>query len=396
MKCTAVIGACFGDEGKGLVTDKLCDMYHRCTEEGRSAVIRHNGGAQAGHTVSFKNKRFVFHQTGSGSFRGADTVWAESFLPDIFKLSEECTAFEKLAGFAPRIFSCAETCCTLIDDVLINMAVETSRGDSRHGSCGMGINEADLRIRAGFGIDIARLKAYSAEELFLQMREIRRNYSVMRLEALGLGISEIGEYGEMLGDDGILRSAAEEICRNIGLVSLLDDSSLRGYNSIVFEGAQGLLLDAQNKEYAPHTTASRTGLDEPLAFCKRHGLKLDTAVYVARSYLTRHGAGLLPNECAKEALGNISADRTNVHNPWQGDIRYAPHISPEYLVKTVSDDLKDRRPERVLLAVTHLNETDGIMRFSGGDIPFDELSLLPSMSAVFDGYLSSYSEQELT
>ena len=79
----AVIGKNYGDEGKGLTVD------HLCTGDEKPLVIRHNGGAQSGHTVETDGKRFVFHQLSSGSFHGADTFWAGTYLPDLYKLQEE-------------------------------------------------------------------------------------------------------------------------------------------------------------------------------------------------------------------------------------------------------------------------------------------------------------------
>ncbi|MBQ8965662.1 adenylosuccinate synthetase [Ruminococcus sp.] len=383
MNTTAVIGACFGDEGKGLVTDALCDED--------TAVVRHNGGAQAGHTVRFGEERFVFHQLGSGSFRGAATVWAESFLPDLFKLWDEYLAFKEVSGSAPKIYACPDTAVTLIDDVLVNMALETSRGAARHGSCGMGINEADLRTKAGFGVAMADLWGFGAERLFRRMAEIRREYLPKRLAALGLAAS--GEYGELLKEESVLRRAAEEMCRNADKTAPLAD--LSPYGSIVFEGAQGLLLDSENTRFAPHVTASRTGLDEPLKFCRRHGLVLDRAVYVTRSYLTRHGAGPLPHECSPDEIGSISPDRTNLPNPWQGSIRYAPHTSPEFFAEAVSRDLKGRRPPAAVLAVTHLNETAGSLRFISGDIPAADLPAHPVFAELFDGYYTSFADSGL-
>ena len=385
IRCISVIGANFGDEGKGLVTDALC--------KGRTAVIRHNGGAQAGHTVVNEGRRFVFHQLGSGSFRRADTVWAESFMPDLFKLSEEAENFRSIAGYVPRILACSGTCTTIIDDVLINMALENSRGDKRHGSCGMGIYEAFLRNHAGYGVDIKWLLSHGAEELYLRMREIRHSYGRKRLETLGLDTANLGEYGEMLCDDSILRSAAEQMCENLKMVELFKGAD--GYESIVFEGAQGLLLDAENTEYAPHTTASRTGLDEPLNFCGRYGLTLEKAVYVTRSYVTRHGAGMLRGECSPEKLGSLRTDRTNVPNRWQGAIRCAPHVSHEYFLEAIRRDLKGRRPAATALAVTHLNETGGALRFADCDTAFDELPHIPLFSEVFDEYYRSWAEDEL-
>ena len=91
MNVRIVIGKSFGDEGKGLAVDYFSGLAEKSGR--RCLVIRHNGGAQAGHTVDLQNGRFVFHQLSSGSFRSADTLWADTFLPDLFKLPEEAQGF---------------------------------------------------------------------------------------------------------------------------------------------------------------------------------------------------------------------------------------------------------------------------------------------------------------
>ena len=74
----AVIGANFGDEGKGLATDALAaDLMSRGLDP---VVVRSNGGAQAGHTVETQGRRHVFHHVGSGAFPGARTHLSRFFV----------------------------------------------------------------------------------------------------------------------------------------------------------------------------------------------------------------------------------------------------------------------------------------------------------------------------
>ena len=361
----AVIGGCFGDEGKGLAVDWLC------AGAAHPLVIRHNGGAQAGHTVETEDgRRFVFHQLSAGSFCRADTLWANTFTPDLYKLSDELAAFQGAAGFQPRIFAEAGTQVVTVDDVLLNMALETARGANRHGSCGMGIWEAKLRADAGFGISLGAVQSDGAAALAAKLREIRREYLPGRLQAAGLTLAEAGEYGALLTNPAVPENAAQTMCRNAARVEIFPAARLHGgeWDRLVFEGGQGLLLDAENEFYAPHVTASRTGLTNPLSFCRRHGLTLDTAVYVIRSYVTRHGAGPLPFACPPGVLGRVEADRTNVENPWQGTLRYAAHPSPAALAGRFRSDLTQAEVcVRAALFVTHLNETDGLIRFRTGD-----------------------------
>jgi adenylosuccinate synthase len=88
----------------------------------------------------------------------------------------------------------------------------------------------------------------------------------------------------------------------------------------VFEGAQGLLLDQNNKEYFPHLTRSNTGMQNVRALCKQAGIDDIETYYVSRTYLTRHGAGPLPGEDASLRYD----DDTNLEHPWQGTLRFAP------------------------------------------------------------------------
>lgn len=387
MRVIAVVGKCFGDEGKGLATDFFS------MQAGRTLVVRHNGGSQSGHTVECKGsgKRFVFHALSSGSVRGADTLWSRDFHPDLYKLGEETTSFSDMFGFLPKIFAEKDVFVTTPDDVLINMALEASRGDRRHGSCGMGINECDLRAAAGYGTRICDLKRMDADDLFSALSRIRREWGIRRLIALGNELTDEAEpYIELLSDETVLRNAAEDMIANMRFVSVLSEQAFRERlnrtDTLIFESGQGLLLDRNNKEYAPHVTASDTGLKNPSAFAERMCFTIDEAVYVSRSYVTRHGAGLLPNECAKEEIGHLLPDLTNEPNPWQGTIRFARHGSAEDFVSAVKEDLSvyGGPVKKVSLFLTHLNETDHCIALREQSMPVTEFIKLPQMQNAFD------------
>lgn len=392
----AVIGKGFGDEGKGLATDYFC------SKSSNTLVIKHNGGAQAGHTVETDDKRFVFHQLSAGSFRNADTFWADSYYPDLYKLGEEIEEFRSVSGICPKIYCDAQTNVTLIDDVLINMLLELSRGDGRHGSCGMGINECDLRTKAGFEITVKDIITSSTEDVVKKIEDIRNGYGLHRLSELGLNMqsaqaSEMTDLFDALSSKTVIENAVDEMKRNAEkYVTVCEDSEgfLKSRDMIVFESGQGLLLDSENQEYAPHVTASRTGLYNPCKICSKYGLKLTEAVYVTRSYVTRHGAGPLPYECTAAELGITSVDETNVHNAWQGSLRYALHGSVEEFVKPVKDDLEECTCGDVpaSLFITHLNETGGKLKTASGDISTEEFIADPLIRDVFSSFYFSYSK----
>lgn len=399
----AVIGKNFGDEGKGLAVDYLSDV------SGKVLVIRHNGGAQSGHTVEYPDKRFVFHELSSGSFRHADTFWADTYFPDLYKLGEEMEAFYDVAGFKPAVYADINAKITIIDDVLLNMAAESVRGGFRHGSCGMGIYEAKCRSEAGFAITIKELFECSEEECLERMREIRKVYLPRRLQELReelpeqLKESELSkilpeEYAELLQSDAVLENVVKEIYHNLQYISPVKDvaSFLNTYDRVIFENGQGLLLDTDNAEYSPHVTASKTGLTNPCQFLSRWQLALDEVIYATRSYVTRHGAGPLPAECSKEELGIEEDDATNLDNPWQGSLRYARHESAEHFVAPVQDDLQNVTKHNLpvsacSLMITHLNETENCILCRDNAYPVKDFCKLPAVRTTFGQFYLSAS-----
>jgi adenylosuccinate synthase len=139
-----------------------------------------------------------------------------------------------------------------------------------------------------------------------------------------------------------------------------DDSVVRDYDSLIFEGGQGLLLDqSRYSEAYPHTTPSNTGLQNPVKILKSafDVVPPFEACYVSRTYLTRHGAGPLPDECDKSAIAANIVDETNIPNDYQGAIRFAPLNVPE-LYERVQTDLQFAEGLHVTpsVAFTHLNE----------------------------------------
>ena len=269
MSVTIIVGKNFGDEGKGLATDYFSALSSQHKKS--CLVVRHNGGGQAGHTVDLFDKRFVFHQLSSGSFRGADTYWSQTFLPDLYKLSEELRDFSMCYRELPTIYAHPDCRCVYIDDVLINMGLEVSRGSNRHGSCGMGINEAVKRSDVAEAcLSLAEIRGGTVDSLYQKMLWIRSNYLPERLKKLGLHLTQLGEYGELLSDINVLKNAAAQMHCNAQFVQLKDSPVLSEYDDVIFEGAQGLLLDEDYRLFAPHLTTSKTGLHNPMALIRAY------------------------------------------------------------------------------------------------------------------------------
>ena len=335
MRTIAVIGKNFGDEGKGFTCSRLASSLKK------SLIIKHNGGGQAGHTVEDPEGkwRFIHHQIGAGAEYHVPTLFADSFMPDLFQLGKEVKAFTELFGFQPILYSEKNARITTIDDVLLNMGAELARGKNRHGSCGMGIEECVQRNAAGYGITVEELATMSKQDLLDRLKHIRKEYTERRSKILGIQASN--PYYEMLNNDTVLENFVEEVKENVKLLSLVDADRkwLEEFQHLIFETGQGLLLDQDYEAYAPHLTSSKTGIHNPTIFLEKRGLFLDEAIYVTRPYVTRHGNGPLPCEVDRSELPGVGEDLTNQPNEWQGILRYARHKSLKDFFEPV---LRDR------------------------------------------------------
>lgn len=331
----AVIGANYGDEGKGHVVDYLS------TNE--SITVRFNGGAQAGHTVVLPDgRRHVFHHFGSGTLQGAGTFLAKEFLVNPIIFVEEA----KQLGGRLDVYAHPRCRATTVFDMMINQAVELSRGKNRHGSCGLGIHETVVRSKnpnyAIFASDLWGDKAWLRERL----NAIRTFYAKGRCEELGIAVPPL------MMNDNLLDHYMEDVdyfAKNCGWAGI---EILTGYDRIVFEGAQGLLLDERAPGF-PHVTCSSTGLRNVVSTLAEANIwdPLDV-YYVTRPYITRHGAGPILHERTKEEIGDIE-DKTNLPNDWQGTLRFGL-LDIDQTANAILNDHTDRATS-ARLAITCLD-----------------------------------------
>ena len=402
MRTIAVIGKNFGDEGKGFTCSRLASSLKK------SLIIKHNGGGQAGHTVEDPEGkwRFIHHQIGAGAEYHVPTLFADSFMPDLFQLGKEVKEFTELFGFQPILYSEKNARITTIDDVLLNMGAELARGKNRHGSCGMGIEECVQRNAAGYGITVEELATWSNQDLLDRLKHIRKEYTERRAKILGIIAPASSKamkqsnlrnpstastssnpsnsstfsnfsnpYYEMLNNETVLENFVEEVKENVKLLSLVDADRkwLEEFQHLIFETGQGLLLDQGYEAYAPHLTSSKTGIHNPAIFLEKRGLSLEEAIYVTRPYVTRHGNGPLPCEADRSELPGVGEDLTNRPNEWQGTLRYAKHESLEAFFSPVlrdRDSLKqEERRERIKkesIETTETTEVTGTTKNIGG------------------------------
>ena len=357
----AVIGANLGDEGKGLAVNYL-------SKEGKNLVVRHNGGAQSGHTVETDGKKFVFHELSSGSFNDADTYWDYTYHPDLYTLGKEYDAFYSLTGKAPIIYCHKDAQITLIDDILLNCFKETY---DKAGSCGMGIWECVCRVHYGHRINIKDIQKNDINYFYSRLKLIRNDYSVPKLlEYADKYHASNDTYADMLFSDTTLFNYAVEVKHNIDRIRIVNGLGelFDKYDNIIFENGQGLLIDGDYDKN--HGTPSKTGLYNVKSCLRYYGKQLDEAIYVTRTYLTRHGVGNFVDETS---IGYY--DDTNIYNQWQGNMRYGKFDSIDNLVCRIKNDCPEIEPH---ILVTHANLTSGKLLTSKGDVdittlPFEKI-----------------------
>ena len=357
----AVIGAGYGDEGKGLITDALVEGCGAAV-----TVVRFNGGAQAGHTVTLPDgRRHVFHHVGSGTLAGALTFLSRFFVADPILLATEIADLAAM-GFTPRIAIDPDASITTPFDMMINQIAETARGAGRHGSCGLGFGETlERHLRPEFALTAGRLEKDARASLLA----IRRRWVPERLARLGLwplGSDDLA----LINDDAILEHWFEDVSAFLNAATISEAAELREADAIVFEGAQGLLLD-QDRGAFPHVTRSNTGLKNVLTLAGEVGITNLEAVYVTRCYTTRHGAGPLAHELPGAPHADV-IDTTNVANPWQGALRFGT-LDLSILAQAIADDLSDAASSPLTvshaLAMTCLDQIGpGISCFTDGRV----------------------------
>ena len=366
-----VIGANFGDEGKGLMT------YHFAEEARKNnrscLVVCSNGGAQRGHTVRDSGEvRHVFHHFGSGTFAGAATCLPYFFIlnpmlfvKEYYELREEFDKVPRLRGRdIPAVYIDPDCPVSTPFDMIMNQILEESRGNGRHGSCGMGIWETLVRD----GLRWGEMAAMKDEELYFYLKEDCRAY--LRKRILNKGVKNVrAEWQEIISNDGLIEHYIEDFRVMQSICKVADVRIFDSFDRVIFENGQGLLLDRCRREYGNNTTPSNTGLRNPAALVREYLLGksksknnvVDMEVcYVTRTYLTRHGAGRFDEECDKEEINPDMVDLTNVPNPHQGTLRYGKLEKAAFLKRIKNDFDSERLPENInirrTIAVTHVNE----------------------------------------
>lgn len=364
-KVKIVVGANYGDEGKGLMSRYFTKEFSEAGH--RSVTVLHNGSAQRGHTVDYADgTRHVFHNFGTGARDGGVTYYADTFLVHPMDFCREVAEL----GFAPKVF-CNPACVVvtpfdMLADHVIEDYIEVKSGVREYGSCGYGTWSATERILKRPEIAYT-VSDFARGGYFLKMHELWQ-WAADRVKEYGVDLDVIPTWKKYFDYNSGIFSAT---CRRFqqDWSTFLNSTKPKDFSgvwdtfdSMIFEGAQGLLLDkSMGSEWV---TTSNTGVKNPAKMLGDYNDYEAEVCYVTRSYLTRHGEGPLDGETDSNKVGEIGEDKTNLANPFQGKLRYAP-LDTSVLEKTIAADFSFADSVRYhrTLAITHCNEVD----LSGGD-----------------------------
>lgn len=285
MSNLIVVGMQWGDEGKGKIVDLLCPAF--------DAVVRYQGGHNAGHTVKFGDRHFALRLIPSGILHeGQQCVMGNGMVVAPDALFEELDQLHA-AGVTTdgRLFISNRAQALLPIHADLDRAREAAAGGSKVGTTGRGIGPAYEMKTARFGLRLSELGSPRLED--------RLRVQMVRVEAELVALG-----GEGLGSPARLA----DLCRawHERLAPYLADTEhlLHGWidagRTLLFEGAQGSLLDVDHGTY-PYVTSSSptaggasTGTGVPPS-------AIDGVLGIVKAYTTRVGGGPFPGELDGEA-----------------------------------------------------------------------------------------------
>lgn len=375
MRALILVDLGFGDAGKGLLTDFLV------RQTGAKVVVRYNGGAQAGHNVVTPcGRHHTFSQFGAGTF----VPGVRTFLSRDVVVHPTALLYEEAALRAVDVTDALERLHVSENALVItpyhqalNRLRELARGAARHGSCGVGVGETVAHDRAAPDEAIRMRELADPARLRRKLRRIR-DYAFGEVGGLdprvlveGAGRVEWEIFQRPEVAEGWL-----ERTRSVAKLIADDDAWLPHAGeptSVVFEGAQGVLLDEWHG-FHPHTTWSDCTSAPARRLLAEWAPDAEPfTIGVLRSYAVRHGAGPLPTESVE--LHDVPAEH-NASNDWQGPVRrgWFDAVLARYAV--AADGGIDA------LAITHLDWLRSLRCWTYCDAYEPDGPLAPEPSAV--------------
>lgn len=301
-----VVDLGFGDAGKGSVTDFLV------RDRGADLVVRFNGGAQAGHNVvTDAGLHHTFSQFCAGTLAGAPGLLGPDFLLHPLGMAVEAEHLQRTGIADPWAWVAVDRRARVITPYqqATGRIREQLRGASAHGTCGVGVGEC---VRSALEHPEDTLCAGQLGEPDAVRARLSAQRERLRAELVALGATDLSIFDDRGLIDRVIDAWRHVAARLRILSPEATHATIDGARRVVFEGAQGLLLD-ESWGFHPHTTWSDCTPAGALALA---GTRSVTRLGVIRSYAVRHGPGPFPTEG-----GPAPGEPHNTGDGWQGDFR---------------------------------------------------------------------------
>ncbi|MBN8548461.1 MAG: adenylosuccinate synthase [Deltaproteobacteria bacterium] len=295
MPSLVVIGAQWGDEGKGKVVDYLTSNA--------DCVVRFQGGNNAGHTLVIDGVTTKLHLVPSGILRENTKCYiGAGVVIDAGVLLQELAGLRKSGvNVSPsRLVIDANAHLILSYHSAIDKAREEAKGVNKIGTTGRGIGPAYEDRASRSGVRLAELFALEdlKPKVLDNVNERNEYLSAVLKSSVRVDFKEVWSS---------IERAAEALCPHVGNVSLLVHEALKRGERVVFEGAQGALLD-QSFGTFPYVTSSHTISGAALTGTGVGPGAIDYVVGVAKAYCTRVGSGPFPTELL-DTLGDAIREK---------------------------------------------------------------------------------------
>jgi adenylosuccinate synthase len=280
VPATVIVGAQWGDEGKGKIVDLLA--------QDSDVVCRYQGGPNAGHTIIAGGETFKLRQVPSGVIAGKTCLIGAGCVVDPEVLLGELDELES-RGLEPSVVVSGNAHLIMPWHVAIDRASERRLGNLQIGTTRRGIGPAYADKASRIGIRVQDV---------LDAKILRQKIEVALAEK-NIWLERVYEVERFDLEDVAARyeGYAQRLRPYVGDVSLLVDQALRDHRNVLLEGAQATLLDLDHGTY-PFVTSSN-----PIASGAATGIgigpnRIDRVIGVAKAYVTRVGEGPFPSEIA--------------------------------------------------------------------------------------------------
>jgi len=286
MPNVVVIGAQWGDEGKGKIVDLLTQFA--------DVVVRFQGGNNAGHTLVVGGEKTILHLIPAGILHpGKTCVIGNGVVVDPSVMVGEIDKLKAKGAFQDdrQLVVSLDAHVIMPWHKAIDLAREQALGEGKLGTTGRGIGPTyeDKVARRGIRIrdliDGARLARRVAERLPAAREELERLGAASDLEEGAI----VGQYAEL----------GRRLARYAADASLVLHQAIRGGRSLLFEGAQGTMLDVDHGTY-PFVTSSNTVAGNAATGSGIGPTEIDTVIGISKAYSTRVGGGPYPTELKDE------------------------------------------------------------------------------------------------